>query len=81
MSWQHAIRAGSWVCIQRKNELIAARRWLHVDGLLCRLVRSQARNPVTAVGVDQLEREPFGRDAPLVTEVADQQLERVPVGG
>ncbi|MGC9221934.1 MAG: hypothetical protein ACP5H2_11395 [Solirubrobacteraceae bacterium] len=48
MSWQQAILAGSWVCIQEKNESIAARRWLRVDGLLCRSVRSQARNPVTA---------------------------------
>ena len=46
MSWQHAIRAGAWNCIQLKNELIAARRWLQVDGLLCRLVRSQVRNAV-----------------------------------
>ena len=80
MSWQHAIRAGSWVCSQLKNELIAASRWLQVDGLLCRLVRSQAMNPVIAVDVDQFEGEPFRRDRPLVAEVADQQLERVPVG-
>ena len=49
MSWQHAIRAGSWVCIQAKNELIAASRWLQVDGLLCRSARSQARKAVIAV--------------------------------
>ena len=49
MSWQHAIRAGSWDCSQLKNELIAASRWLHVDALLCRLARSQVRNPVIAV--------------------------------
>ena len=54
MSWQHAIRAGSWVCIQRKNELIAASRWLHVEGLLCRSVRSQAMKAVTAVDVESV---------------------------
>jgi len=42
------MRAGSSVCIQVKNESIAASRWLHVDGLLCRLARSQVRNPVIA---------------------------------
>jgi hypothetical protein len=39
---------GPAVCIQRWNELIAARRWLRVDALLCRLVCSQSRNPVMA---------------------------------
>ena len=48
MSWQHAMRAGSWDCIQVKNESIAARRWLLVEAVLCRLVRSQVRNPVMA---------------------------------
>lgn len=31
-----------------KNESIAASRWLLVDALLCRVVRSQVRNPVMA---------------------------------
>ena len=48
MSWQQAMRAGSWDCIQEKNESIAARRWLQVVGLFPRLVRSQARNPAMA---------------------------------
>ena len=48
MSWQQAIRAGSWDCSHRKNELIAARRWLRVEMLLCLLVSSQFRNPVMA---------------------------------
>jgi hypothetical protein len=48
MSWQQAMRAGSWVCIQAKNESIAANRWLQVEALLRRLMRSQSRNPVMA---------------------------------
>jgi len=48
MSCQQAIRAGSWVCIQVQNELIAASRWLRVEMLLCLPVSSQFRNPVTA---------------------------------
>ncbi len=48
MSCQQAIRAGSWVCIQVQNELIAASRWLRVEMLLCLSVSSQFRNPVTA---------------------------------
>ena len=48
MSWQHAIRTGSWVCVQVKNESIAARRWLRVDALFSRLVASQSRNPMIA---------------------------------
>ena len=48
MSWQHAMRAGSCVCIQVKNESIAASRWLQVEALLCRLVRNQSRKPVMA---------------------------------
>lgn len=48
MSWQQAMRAGSCDCIQEKNESIAARRWLLVEALLCRLTRSQSRNPVMA---------------------------------
>jgi hypothetical protein len=31
-----------------ENESIAARRWLLVEAVLCRLVRSQVRNPVMA---------------------------------
>ena len=30
--------------------------------------------------VEVFEGKPFGRDVPLVAEVVDQQLERVPVG-
>src|ERR1700691_1661722 len=48
MSWQPAIRAGSCDCSHRKNELIAARRWLRVEMLLCRPAASQFRNPVMA---------------------------------
>ena len=48
MSWEHAMRAGSSDCIQVKNESIAARRWLLVEAVLCRLVRSQVRNPAMA---------------------------------
>ena len=48
MSWQLAIRAGSWDCSHRKNELTAARRWLRVEMLLCRSASSQFRNPVMA---------------------------------
>ena len=80
MSWQHAMRAGSWVCIQEKNESIAASRWLQVDAELCRLVRSQARNPVIASASIVVEGELLGRDVLLVAEVADQQFERVTVG-
>jgi hypothetical protein len=75
------MRAGSWDCIQVKNESIAARRWLLVDAVLCRLVRSQVRKPGDGGGVDQLEGELLRRDGPLVPEVADQQFERVTVGG
>jgi hypothetical protein len=48
MSWQAAILAGSWDCSHRKNELIAARRWLRVEMLLCLSASSQSRNPVIA---------------------------------
>ncbi len=44
MSWEQAIRAGSWDCFHRKNEAIAARRWFRVDTLLC-LTSSQSKNP------------------------------------
>jgi hypothetical protein len=71
MSWQHAIRAGSWVCSQVKNESIAASRWLQVD----------AEFPGDGGGVDLREGEPLGRDGPLVAEIQDQQFERVTVGG
>jgi len=80
MSWQHAIRAGSWVCIQLKNELIAASRWLHVDALLCRLVRSQVRNPVTAATSISSRVSRSGGMFRSSRKIADQQLERVPVG-
>jgi hypothetical protein len=46
MSWQRASWVGFWDCSHRENELIAARRWLRVDVLLCRLTSSQFRNPV-----------------------------------
>ena len=48
MSWQLAIRAGSWDCSHRKNELIAARRWLRVETLLCLSASSQVRNSLMA---------------------------------
>ena len=40
MSCQQAILAGSSVCIHVQKELIAARRWLRVGTLLCRLACS-----------------------------------------
>ena len=66
MSWQHAMRAGSWVCIQAKNESIAASRWLLVDEFP-RLVRSQSRNPVTAAASISSRVSRSGE--PLVAEV------------
>ena len=48
MSWQLAILAGSWDCSHRKNELIAARRWLRVETLLCPPASSQFRNSLIA---------------------------------
>ena len=80
MSWQAAILAGSWDCSHRKNELIAARRWLRVEMLLCRSVSSQFRNPVMAAASMLIEGELLGRDGPAVAEEGDQQLEGVPVG-
>ena len=80
MSWQQAIRAGSWVCIHAKNELIAASRWLRVDALLPRLVSSQSRNPVMAAASMQSRVSLSGGMDLLVAEVADQQFERVAVG-
>ena len=62
MSWQQAIRAGSWDCIQVKNELIAARRWLRVEALLCRLASQPVEEPGDGGGVDAIEGEFVGRD-------------------
>ena len=80
ISWQLAILAGSWDCSHRKNELIAARRWLRVAMLLCRSASSQFRNPVTASASMRSRVSLLGRDGPLVAEPGDQQLERVTVG-
>jgi hypothetical protein len=48
ISWQAAIRAGSWDCSHRKNEVIAANLWLRVEAQLCLPVSSQPRKSVTA---------------------------------
>ncbi len=80
MSWQQTIRAGSWVCIQVKKESVAASRWLHVDALFPRVARSQSRNPVMAAASIR-SRVRFSGGMCRWSRKADQQLERVTVGG
>jgi hypothetical protein len=79
ISWQLAIRAGSWDCSHRKNELIAASRWLRVEMLLCRGLQP-VQEGGDGVWVNAVESESLGRDGPLVAEPGDEQLERVAVG-
>ena len=81
MSCQQAIRAGSSVCIQVPNELIAASRWLRVETPLCRLFLQVAEERRDGAGVEVVEGELARRDRPLVAEPGDQELERVAVGG
>ena len=71
---------GSWACIHRWNELIAARRWLRVETLLCRADLEPVQEGADRGGVDAVEGESFGRDGSLVAEEDDQELEGVPVG-
>ena len=60
--------------VDRGQALVAGRRAVVPAG------SQPVQEPGDGGGVDQLEGEPFGRDGPLVPEVADQQLERVTVG-